>query len=99
MSPETHTSTRASQSRRKVLIAAVLASVALITTGAVAYWSGDSWSDEAMSSGGFPGLPGDDWTSTSSDDGWGSAESSSGTAGTSEVPSATTAADRTRQPA
>src|SRR3954467_5075906 len=102
MSTENHTSTPASKSRRKVLIVAVLAAIALLSTGAVAYWSGDSWSDEAMSSGGFPGLPGDDWTSTSSDDGWGSAGGSSGRAdpaGTSEVPSATSTAGSTRQSA
>ncbi|KRF40218.1 hypothetical protein [Terrabacter sp. Soil810] len=76
MSTEIHTSTPGSKSRRKVVIAAVLASIALLSTGAVAFWSGDSWSDEAMSSGGFPGLPGGDWSSTTSDDGWGSADTS-----------------------
>src|SRR6478736_7312602 len=83
MSTENHPSTPGSKSRRKVLIAAVLAAVALLSTGAVAYWSGDSWSDEAMSSSGFPGLPGGDWTSTTSDDGWGSADTS--TAATSRA--------------
>ena len=91
MSTEIHTSTPGSKSRRKVVIAAVLASIALLSTGAVAYWSGDSWSDEAMSSGGFPGLPGGDWSSTTSDDGWGSADTS--TAATS-APAARDRGDR-----
>src|SRR6478736_5029920 len=76
MSTEYRTSTHGSKSRRKLVVAGVLAALALLTTGAVAYWSGDSWSDEAMASGGFPGLPGGDWASTTSDDGWGSADTS-----------------------
>src|SRR6478736_5993872 len=99
MSTENHTSTPGSKSRRKVLIAAVLAAVALLSTGAVAYWSGDSWSDEAMSSSGFPGLPGGDWTSTTSDDGWGSADTSTAATGTPTAATGTpTAATGTTRP-
>src|SRR4051794_12241588 len=99
MSTENHTSTPGSKSRRKVLIAAVLATIALLSTGAVAYWSGDSWSDEAMSSGGFPGLPGGDWTSTTSDDGWGSADTSAAATGTATAATGTTRPAATRVPA
>lgn len=82
MSTEFRSSTPGSKSRRKLVIAAVLAAVALLATGGVAYWSGDSWSDEAMASSGFPGLPGGDWAGTTSDDGWGPAESSDETSAT-----------------
>jgi hypothetical protein len=92
MSTETRTSTKDPKPRRKLLIAAVLATFAIGTTSAVAFWSGDSWSDEAMSSA-FPGLPGGDWASTSSADGWGESTSSS-----TSVASSTTAGTTSSQP-
>lgn len=82
MSTEFRTSTHGSKSRRKLVVAAVLAALALLTTGAVAYWSSDSWSEQAMASGGFPGLPGGDWASTSTDDGWGSPDAADPTSAT-----------------
>src|SRR6476661_6843810 len=108
MSTEYRTSTHGSKSRRKLVVAGVLAALALLTTGAVAYWSGDSWSDEAMASGGFPGLPGGDWASATTDDGWGSPEPSdptsvTGTPGaggrpTTGRPAATAAVDPASAP-
>src|SRR5829696_45024 len=68
MSSETRTPS-GSKPRRTLVIAAALAAFALATGGAVGYFSSDSWSDEAVSSAGFPGLPGGDWASTTSADG------------------------------
>jgi cell division septation protein DedD len=83
MSTETRSSTNVPKPRRKLVIAAVLAAFAILATSAVAYWSSDSWSDEAMSSGAFPGLPGGIWDTTESADGWGDTSSSSSTTSTS----------------
>ncbi|KJK11781.1 hypothetical protein UB45_11045 [Terrabacter sp. 28] len=71
--------------RRRVVIAAALAAFALLATGAVALWSGDSWRDEAMSAGVFPDVPGSDFAETPSEDGWGTSDDTADAPGTSST--------------
>ncbi len=56
--------------RRLVLLLSALAAIVLAGVGGVALFSGNSWRDEAMSSGVFPSLPGSEFSNTATDEPW-----------------------------
>lgn len=78
--------------RRLVLLLSALAAIVLAGVGGVALFSGDSWRDEAMSSGVFPNLPGSEFSSTETDEPW---WTTSGDASSSPSAVTTTAPDGT----